>query len=359
MGDVLLAAPVGLVLRAGLPSARIDWLVGPWATEVVRRASHADAIMTCDFPGFTRRPKRSAWEPYVELAREAGRLRRARYDAALVLRPDHWWGAVLAAAACIPHRIGFGVPECRPFLTHQLPFAGGEHSVELGLSLARLAAEVLAPGTSVGTAEPAFGVEADERRWVAGLLDEAGLAARSPLVAIHPGSGALLKNWATSRWSEVGEAIQQRTGGGVVLTGSREEAALLREAAARLDSPLVLNGRTSLGQLAALFERCDLVVGGDSGPLHLAAAVGTPTVRVYGPTDPAVFGPRGPARHRVVQVGLACQPCGNIVAPPCGAISGPACLREVSVESVLAEAMQALRPHPRAPSPKFGRGGWG
>src|SRR3712207_4615798 len=111
--------------------------------------------------------------------------------------------------------------------------------------------------------------------------------------------------------------------------------------------PLVLAGRTSLGQLAALFERCSLVLGGDSGPLHLAAAVGTPTVRLYGPTSQAVFGPWGdPAVQVGIQASLPCQPCGNITVPPCGATGTPACLRVVGPEEVVAAARGILRAAP-------------
>src|SRR5688572_7575462 len=107
LGDVLLATPAEAVLRAALPQAQIDWLVGPWSAEIARRAGGPGDVLTVDFPGFTRRPKASVAEPYLQLIREAARLRARHYDAALILRPDHWWGAMLAAAAGIPRRFGF------------------------------------------------------------------------------------------------------------------------------------------------------------------------------------------------------------------------------------------------------------
>ena len=344
VGDALLAAPTGVALRVALPTARIDWLVGPWAAEVIRRAPHADAILTCEFPGFTRRPKRSAREPYVELARQARLLRARRFDLALVLRPDHWWGALLAAAADIPHRLGYSVPECRPFLTRALPDRPA-HSVERGLDLARLAAGLVGSSAEVPSVEPTFAIEPAEREWVAARLREADVGDGSPLVALHPGSGADVKNWLPERWRAVAASIHWGAGAQLVLTGGEPEAPLLDAIAAGLEPPpkLVLAGRTGLGQLAALFERCALVLGGDSGPLHLAAAVGTPTVRLYGPTEVVRFGPRGkPTLHRVIQAALPCQPCGNIVAPPCGALSTPACLRVVPAERVASEALEVL-----------------
>ena len=108
-------------------------------------------------------------------------------------------------------------------------------------------------------------------------------------------------------------------------------------------APVTLAGETSLGQLAALFERCDLVIGGDSGPLHLAAAVGAPTIRLYGPTDIRQFGPWPPGdRHVALAAGLACQPCRMLVDPPCGAVETPACLLAIDAARVTAAARRAL-----------------
>ena len=356
LGDALLAMPTGLALRRAIPTARIDWLVGPWAAEVVERAPHADAILTCRFPGFTRAPKRSLWEPYVELARQARRLRPRRYDAALVLRPDHWWGAMLAAAAGIPARLGYAVPECQPFLTHLRPAATSAHAVEQGLALARAVVDLLAPGAAIVDAAPTVTIRPDERAWADRALAEHGLGVGGPLVALHAGSGSAVKNWLPERWRQVAATLREDPGVSLVLTGGPAEAPGLAEIARGLEpAPPVLAGRTSLGQLAALYERCSLVLGGDSGPLHLAAAVGTPTLRLYGPTDPRLFGPWGDLdRHTVVQAGLACQPCGNLVAPPCGARSTPACLRVVSAEQVLGVAVERLG---RTRSPLRGRGG--
>jgi lipopolysaccharide heptosyltransferase II len=352
LGDALLAAPTGLALRDALPEARIDWLVGPWAAEVIRRAPHADEILTCEFPGFTRRTKQSPWEPYLVLAREARRLRARGYDLALILRPDHWWGSLLATAAGVPCRLGYGVEACRPFLTHQLPLDPTTHSVDQGLALARLAGRVIDSGSEIRDFEPRFDVGPAERAWARRALEEAGDARQGPIVAIHPGSGAAVKNWLPERWGELVTAIERRSGARVLLTGSEAETSLVQQIADRPDTqPLILSGRTTLGQLAALFEASSLVVGGDSGPLHLATTVGTPTVRLYGPTDPTRFGPRGDrAAHHIVRATLPCQPCGNIVAPPCGATTTPACLRVVTVPHVV-DAVRQVLAHRVSPLP--------
>jgi lipopolysaccharide heptosyltransferase II len=351
LGDVLLATPAAAVLHQALPGARIDWLVGPWSAEIARHAGGGGDVMTLDFPGFTRRPKRSAVEPYVMLLYEAKRLSARGYDAALVLRPDHWWGAMLASAAGVPRRFGFSVAECQPLLTDTLPPPAG-HVVRANQELARLAARRL--GGTVASDSiltvPRFPVSDEAAAWADDLharLDQGA----APLVAIHPGTGAALKNWLPECWADVARTLRTSHGAQLVLTGGPGEGGAIEAIAGRLDPrPVTLVGATTLDQLAALYARCDLVVGGDSGPLHLAAAVGTPTVRLYGPTDVREFGPwpRG-ASHVALTAGLSCQPCRDLVAPPCGARETPACMRALNAETVVAAAAGLLERQPAAP----------
>jgi heptosyltransferase-2/heptosyltransferase-3 len=97
-----------------------------------------------------------------------------------------------------------------------------------------------------------------------------------------------------------------------------------------------LTGRTDLGTLAAVYARCRLVIGPDSGPLHLASAVGTPTVHLFGPADANRFGPWAPAeRHRIVTSGLPCAPCGRLHWPD---ISDHPCVRVIETDAVVAAA---------------------
>lgn len=348
LGDVLLATPVAALLRDALPTAQIDWLVGPWSAEIARLAGGRGEILTLDFPGFTRRPKESAGAPYLLLVREGARLHARRYDAALILRPDHWWGAMLAATAGIPRRFGFSVPECQPFLTDTLP-PPSEHVVQSNQALARLAAHRLGahvPGDGPILA-PHVPVSDEDAAWAAHRItsDLAGDAGDGPLVAIHPGTGAPVKNWLAERWSAVARGLADAHDARIVLTGGPTEHALIEQVAAQLDPrPLALVGATTIGQLAALFARCSLVVGGDSGPLHLAAAVGTPTVRLYGPTDVREFGPWPPdGPHVGLAAGLSCQPCREFTDLQCGARATPPCLRALHPDAVLAAASRLLR----------------
>jgi ADP-heptose:LPS heptosyltransferase len=149
-------------------------------------------------------------------------------------------------------------------------------------------------------------------------------------------------------WARVADELIRANGIQVVLTGSESEREQVEGIHAQMQQPaLALIGETDLGRLAALLARADLVLGVDNGPLHLATAQGTPTVRLYGPTDPRVFGPWGdPKLHTVVQ---ATQPCAGCAAIPCGRLDWSAaelpnhpCVRSLPVEAVVAAAKTNL-----------------
>jgi ADP-heptose:LPS heptosyltransferase len=344
LGDLLLTTPALALLREALPAARLEALIGPWAVPALAGRTELDHVETCAFPGFTREPAGSPLAPYWRLAVEARRLRRARYDAALVLRADHWWGAALAAYAGIPLRLGYGVAESRGFLTHALPPDLTQHSVDenwrLVAALVRLLGRPLPrerPGPVVAVPLPAG--ELTAAQW----LGARGVPARARLVAIHPGTGAAVKLWPSARWSAVGDALARRLEARVVVTGSAAERALVAAVVGGMAEPAVdAAGALDWEGLGGLFARSALVLGVDSGPLHLAAALGVTTVHVFGPTAPARFGPRGRGAHRVVRVPLPCSPCGNLIAPPCGARAEPACLQAVASAAVVEAALAAV-----------------
>ena len=149
----------------------------------------------------------------------------------------------------------------------------------------------------------------DEQAFAEKWLQEHGLA--DAIVALHPGAGAPVKQWPSERFGMLAKQLAADHRVGIVVTGDTNEAALVQQVVASSEeahaAPLV--GAT-IGQVAAVLHRCALAVGGDSGILHLAAAVGTPTVRLYGSVDSQRFGPWGaPEQHQILRSELACVPC--------------------------------------------------
>ncbi|MCX6030623.1 MAG: glycosyltransferase family 9 protein [Chloroflexi bacterium] len=423
LGDVLFLTPALHALRSRLPETKITLLVGPWGQAAIAGNPDVDAVVICPFPGFERRGRRGgfpvvsascprksgqriaetvawmrrrggfpivsascprkpgqriaetiAWmrenpplrmAPYRQLFATARQLRAGGYDAAVVLRFDHWWGAWLAAAAGIPRRIGYDWPETRPFLTQAVPYRADRHEVvqNAGL-LATLAAAPPAPRLRGEWAAPQdwgdggplgpvrFAVTQADREWAATWLIAHGADPARPLCAIHPGAGAAVKQWPPAAWAEAANRLAPvlsvvggtRLGAVILLTGAATERSLTAAIAARLSVPaLDAAGQTTLGQLAALYECCAIVLGSDSGPLHLAAAAGAPTVHLYGPVDPAKFGPWGdPARHAVLTTPWPCAPC-NRLDWPAEALPQHACMAAIAVEDVVRAACCVMR----------------
>ena len=346
VGDVLLTAPAVALLRASLPASQLTYIVGPWSVAAARHGPAVDSVRTLAYPGFTRRPNPNPLQPYALLVRQAARLRRERYDLAVVFRSDHWWGALLALVAGIPVRVGGHTPETAPLLTHSHVLFEHQHAAEQALHLARhaLHAHSITPVESSDVAifeiSRTAQVAADE------LWRRHALHGRT-VVAIHPSAGARLKSWPLDHWAKLADALVS-DGRAVLLVGAPDDGPLLSAIQARRARH---PGATACGQSldisAAIYRRSSIVVAVDSGAAHLAAAVGTPTVRLYGPAPPATFGP-WPTRadQRVLITNrLACVPCGHLEAPPCRARSLPACLLALRVEDVLNAVRAQLESH--------------
>lgn len=293
LGDVLLSTAALRALRVAEPDAEITALVGPWSAEVLRRNPDVDRVLTYAFPWFDRRTAPLA-ERYAAAAALATWLRALGFDRAYLLRTDHWWGAMAVALAGIPERVGYNVPESRPFLTHALPVPGHEHVVRSAL---RLVAGEGAAGGPPGEPPTVFCPSAEDRASARRHVREnAGRYA-----VAHPGASTPLKRWPAEWWAEVIAALADRRLD-VWLVGGPAEEAVVAEVAAQAPRARVVSPPPSLGELGALFERAELAIGMDSAPMHLATAVGTRTVRLVGPADETLFGPWGdPSRHPTVR----------------------------------------------------------
>lgn len=338
LGDLLFATPALARLRQLYPEAQITALVGPWGQAALAGNPDVNVVLTCPFPGFTRRPKSSAWEPYRLLMEYAAHLRALDFDRAIVLRFDHWWGAWLAAWAGIPARLGYDLPEMRPFLTQAHPYRPGRHEVVQNLVL-------VDPNLTAITSQTwplRFFPTAQDEQWADELVRSIE-APGSHLIAVHPGSGAPVKAWRIQAWARVADALAAHYPARILLTGGPSERELVKSVANAMRRPaILLAGETTLGQLAALLRRCALALGPDSGPLHLAVAMGTPTVHLFGPVDARLFGPWGdPQRHRVLTSDWACIPC-NRLDYPAAAQSEHGCVRDIAEEAVLETALELL-----------------
>jgi len=363
LGDLVLTTPVLHALKSHLPNATITMMVGPWSSEVVARHPAIDHLLLCPFPGFQRTPQKPL-APYKVLFSVAQQLRRGHYDLAINLRPDFWWGAALLYLARIPHRLGYAIAPGTPFLSLALPFPSPELATVSNLSLMSAALEIVGcpPLEEPYTAQRyplALTPTPAEHDWVGSRLAQSGIAADAPVVVIHPGTGATVKLWRNEAWAACTNALPELLTSPapvrIILTGSQAERHMLEEIAQGMTSPPLLITDMTIGQMAAVLQRAKLVLGVDSGPLHMAVAQGTPTIHIFGPTDPRIFGPWGtPGRHVVIASTHRCQTCPGI---PCGRLdfrpeelAAHPCVRLVSLQQVLEATKQLLNEEATSPS---------
>ena len=329
LGDMLLTTPAIQAIKRGRPEFSIHVLCGPWCAELLANFDEIDQALTLPFPGF-RRGGSGRVNPWKLALQSAGKLRRIGYDSAIIMRPDHWWGALLAKLAGIGQRIGYDLPGVAPFLTDSRQLEH-QHVVEQNLRLAEMLT-VESPDDSI---KLEFPLQDADRDFINLRLAEWQIASDKPLICIHPGSGAPSKLWSNEKWAAAADALAREYDAAVVLTGTAGEAAIAYDIAAKMSTAAIHAGSTSLGQLAALYRRSLAVLGPDSGAMHIAAAVGAPTVTLFGPADPIAFAPWGDSgRHRVVVSDIACRPC-RILEWRDDAMENHPCVREITVGQVV------------------------
>jgi ADP-heptose:LPS heptosyltransferase len=344
IGDVLMALPALADLRRALPAARIRLAVGGWSEEVAAMAP-VDDVMVWSAPWAGRRGEGA--EGWLSLARRARAEAAHPPDVAIDLQGDVR-AVFLMRLTAARARIGYANTGGRPWLTHVVPLDETVTWVEQN----RRAVEVLAgPRRETTTAAH---VAADPA-WARALLAREGLSStKRPLVAIHPSGGRTIKQWPVERWREVARRLQEAFGATVVVTGGASDRALAHALGDGLPRPVIdLAGRLSVAETMAVIGGVDLFLSPDTGPMHMACAMGTPSVTVFGPSAAeryfsADLSP-SPARHVVVRRELWCAPCNLIRTPPeqCVADIVPECLRIVTIDEVYAAAaglLQAVGP---------------
>lgn len=339
IGDVLLSTPAIRAMSAANPNAQIHALVGSWGASILEPFDEIDQILTLPFPGFERdKSKSNLLAPYWQLVKSALNLRKIGYSKAIILRPDHWWGAALAFLAGIPERIGYALPEVEPFLTQSIPHQQ-IHAVKQSLLLI----EKWTGELSADDILYDFPVNDQDAIYVDGLLQKHDISPKQSILCIHPGAGTWVKRWTNPEWASIADTLTEQYDVKTVITGSAGESDLAKEITANMrHQPLVLCGDLNLLQLAALYQRAQVVLGADSGPLHIAAAVHTPTVALFGPADPVEFRPYGnPQRHILLGSSIACRPCRVLDWAGDDPENHP-CVRDITIAQVLEAARTIL-----------------
>jgi len=324
IGDLLMSLPAFHAIRERAPHAAIDLVVGSWNEALARQVAGIDRVETMDAPWLARDAGGAGWPA---LLRQARGWHARQYDLAINLEGDVRSNILLSRAGA-RWCAGFGMAGGGPLLDDDVVFDPRSHTAVNGVRLVRVAfgerpAQQAWPVEGLDAAArlpqarlivpPMAQAEADAR-----LLAVTGAAPGRPFIGLHAGAGRAVKEWPVSRLAEVGAWAVRERGAALVLTGSAADLAARDEIRRALPaSAAVVDtvGSADLLQLAAVLSRLSLFITPDTGPMHLAAAVGTPMVALFGPSSPERWGPLSPTA-RVVRVDLPCSPCNRIRNPP-------------------------------------------
>ena len=319
VGDAVMTVPALRELRRVLPTAHITLVSRPGTADIFIDADFIDELLVYDRAGL-----RSAWT-------QASEWRRRRFDLA-VLFQNAFEAAAIAFLARVPRRIGYDADRRGKLLTQAIPLPAwkdGRHEIFYYLNLVAELERILYGASEVESAESAESAEsvesaestesnasqfalvisADRQRTAKEFLREHGLRPDAPLVLLCPGSiNSRAKRWPAERYAAVADHFAA-TGASVALIGSPAEMEVSNEVSQQtIKKPIVLTGATSVAEATAIISVADVLITNDTGPAHIGSAVGTPTLVIFGPTNPLTTRPFGP-NAEIIRHEPDCAPC--------------------------------------------------
>lgn len=351
IGDLVMSLTAVRALKRTYPEAEIDLLALPSSATILSNGldeqitNDPDISHTFTYnPNIWRRPKALLqprnWYEGWKLHR---RLKARHYDLAISLYGNV--AAILAVLSGAKRRLGFGREGYPGFLTenvagkHWMP-EDHLHEVDYCLKLAQAAGATIHADDRV----PQLYVAMQAHREIERLLAKEGISTEKPLIACHVSShNGQAKRWPIPYWATLLDRLSKECDAQIVLTGASNDLPLVHAVMQRMHTQAFnMAGKTTLAQLAALFLRADLVISGDSGPMHIAEAVDTPLIALHGPTDPALSGPTNP-KAIVLRSDIWCSPCYDTKSPADCRFHTIQCMKNLTPNRVFDVACQMLK----------------
>ena len=328
LGDLVQSVPALRALRAGFSGAEITLIGLPWASSFARRFQrYIDRFV--EFAGF---PGINELEYVPERTNRCMREQRAYgYDLAIQMHGSGPASNRFVSSLGARVTAGYFTGADREELAIAAPYPHDQPEVHRNLRLARLL------GCTELDARLEFPVYLSDHTEAAGLI-RAFPGASRPWIGLHAGARPPSRRWPISYFAAVGDELARRFNAQIILTGSPDERTIAQSLEGQMRArPVNLVGKTSLGGLAALIEMLDLFVSNDTGPAHIAYALDTPSITIFGPADYRRWAPLHQQRHRVVRHPVACSPCSYWECP-----IDHGCLRGVLPERVIEVAGELL-----------------
>ncbi|MCX5885109.1 MAG: glycosyltransferase family 9 protein [Proteobacteria bacterium] len=343
VGDVVRTLPALGSLRERFPSAYIAWLVEEKAKGILEGNPDLDRIIL--FP--RKKLVKGFIHPFtflptlIDPLRFIRELRRMTFDLVLDFHGILKSGLISFLSGAT-HRVGFSRGFCKELNYifnnyHVNPKDKRLNRIEKNLAL------ISALGIRTAEPDPIIPASEDDRRKIEAFFMQHMAGNHRPLVALHPGTSpdTPYKRWDEERYAKVADTLIEKYHVWVILTWGLDERLTVEKIARQMKhAPLIACETENLRQLAEIFRRCSLYIGSDTGPMHIAAAVRTPVVALFGPTDHRVNAPSPRNRNIIVRKDLACSPCREFRC------ASRECMEAVTPEEVLDAAIELLNLQP-------------
>lgn len=299
IGDVLLATPVFSNLRLAFPNSELHALTGTWSRVILENHPDVDKVLTYNSPSFCRSEQPTSIRETYQLFRQ---LRRQKYDLLLELRGDMRI-TCFSLLRATPRRINRATIQIISRLGFQR--FSSTHETTRNLDVIKLA------GIPTPIQKTTFAVPKEDEKWASDFIKAQEINSEIAFIAIHPGSPMPIKRWKPERYAELSDWLIKQKNAQVIFVGVTDEIPIIEEIQnLMIGKSTNIAGKTTIPQLASILKKCKLFIGNDSGPMHLAAAVDSPTIGLYGPGDPTRFGPVGD-KCQTIRKKLDCPPCSD------------------------------------------------
>jgi len=337
VGDVIRTLPAAKALKKHYPSSSITWVVEEPSRPLLESQPEIDEVLLFPRKRWAEGMKsaRGIWRIIGEVWGFVSDLRSRRFDVTLDFHGILKSGLISFFSGS-PNRIGFDRRSTKEgnFLFSNAKVKLPEERMsrfQRNFSLLR------GMGLEVKSFHPSLHIPPRDREYVESFFNKISTPPRKPLIAIHPGTSpkTIYKRWMPDRYAELADRFISELKATVVFTWGPDELEWVEDIRREMKEPSILGPRTeSLTQLGEVFRRCDLYIGGDTGPMHIASLMEIPVVVIYGPTDPIVNEPLG--QHKKVRKEVGCNPCRK---RSCKELT---CLRIVSVDDVFKAGEEIL-----------------
>ncbi len=298
LGDVIFSSPIFKALRENYPKAEITCLAPIRVKEILESIPFIDEIITFDERG-THRTLLSKFNMIRTLSKK-------KYDIAFILHKS-FTRALLAYLSGIPVRVGYATKNRRRLLTHPIPEpAEPVHRSDYYINMFE------SFGVKFRDKKTFLSVSVEAKDKIDDLLSKNGIRREDYLLVVNPGGNWALKRWPADNFNKLLKKVSFYEGIKIVISGAPKDKLLAENISKGMNKKaLIIAGEMSIKELIALMKRADLVLSADSGPLHLANALGTKTIAIFGPTNKNITGPKGSGEATILCKDIGCNrtPC--------------------------------------------------